>query len=167
MEKIKLSYDVSEYEQKLLEEYNKNCDTYNSQPTINEVSKNILLRNQQILKEFEYLDTLNPEPLIEMAMFKKDKSGLSHTIWIDEAGKSRKKKDKLPRIKIQDNNNSDNLVSFLIDKTNPIILAGEFKKRQDISDISEFVKIAYNDLMDVWNQKITGYDFIEKYKKNI
>ena len=165
MDTILVNREISEYEQSLIEKYNQNVELFEKEITLNESALNLKSENKQILKELSLLDTLNEDIFFEMANFMKKDSGLSHNIWLDDMGCERNNKHNLMRIKIQDSKDSKNLVPISISKE-PEILAGKFKnKNEDISDIIEFIKNSYEDLVKHWNQEISSLDFMMKYKK--
>ena len=60
-----------------------------------------------------------------------------------------------------DPDDSHNFISVSISKT-PAILAGEFKKKININDIFNFIKINYIDLMKIWNGQA---DFLDIFGK--
>ena len=166
MKKINLNYEVSDYEKSLIQEYNDNCIFYDSQKTLNEDAMRVFHRNSEIILILEELDTLNEDIMFEMANFKKEKSGLDFNIWIDDAGSARKNTHHTPRLKVQDPDDEKNLVSVSIDENNPVILAGKFKKKQNLNQLFDYIRTNYNDFMEVWNQNIDATDFINKHNIN-
>lgn len=90
---------------------------------------------------------------------------LPYVIWIDPAGSEREVPHDKRRLKIVDPNNSANRVSVKIDEYDPVILAGSFEnKNTDIKPAFEFIKKYYNNLMDIFDGKITIRKFVEKLK---
>lgn len=161
---IILNEDRGFYENSLVEKYNQNLELLEREITLNSNALKLQSENKEILKELNSLDTLNEDIFFEMANFMKKDSGLSHNIWLDDMGCERNNKHNLMRIKIQDSKDSKNLVPISISKE-PEILAGKFKnKNEDISDIIDFIKVAYEDLVKHWNQEISSLDFMMKYK---
>lgn len=142
------------YENELLKEFN----------VLSQSNSNVD-RWCEIITEFLYLDSFNEDIFFEMAGFKKEKSGLPFNIWLDDMGIMRNNTHKKPRIKVQDPDDPKNFISYLIDRNNPKILAGKFKKKQNDIDIISFIKNTYDDLMKLWNQEIDSTDFINKHKK--
>ena len=141
------------YVKELIEEYNSNCEK-------NDTSS--FVRNSHIKLLLEALDAFNEDIFFEMARFPKERSGLNYSLWLDDAGESRTNKHYLPRLKVVDPSDKNNLISVSISR-NPEILAGKFKKNENISDVFEFIKKSYDDLMKLWNNEIIGADFIMKY----
>lgn len=151
------------YENSLLVEYEfleKEKDKYFQ---IDDQYQNILNKMSKIENELDELDSFNEDICFEMANFHREDSGLSCNFWLDELGKDRKKKDKSPRIKIEDPNHKGNFISISI-SPNPKILAGKFDKSTNINDIFNFIRKNYTDLMKVWNKEMTTLDFMNKYK---
>lgn len=122
------------------------------------------IENKNIYNELNLLDTFNEDIMFEMANFNKKISGLSHDIWIDEAGCERENTHYLPRLKIADSKNSRNRIPIKIDKEEPVILAGKFTGKENIDDIITFIKSSYSDLMKVWNKEESATWFIDKYR---
>ena len=117
------------------------------------------------MEDYTYLfeELINEEVFFEMANFHKEESGLKHNIWLDEMGKDRKNTHHLMRIKVEDPKDKTNLVPVEISKS-PKILAGAFtNKNEDISDVYEFIKRAYDDLVAHWNKQMTSLQFMKKY----
>ena len=160
MEKIDLKYQLSDYENHLIEVYNKNCDIYNSQNTLSESAKTAYTENKSIYNELTLLDTFNEDIMFEMSTFKKEKSGLPFNIWLDDAGIYRTNKHSQPRLKVQDPDDLNSFISVLIDKDEPKILAGKFKRKQNLKSVFEYIKTNYEELIKVWNQEIDASDFI-------
>lgn len=145
----------------LIEEYNTNILNLDN---LSEAAS-LIRRNKNILNELSLLDTFDEDILFEMASFSPKQSGLPFEIWLDEEGCERKNTHNQPRIKVTDPNDKHNKVPILISK-NPCILAGGFIKKTDIDDVFNFIIKAYDDLMLVWNRKITIDDFKDKYRKD-
>lgn len=97
------------------------------------------------------------EYLVEMALLRKTKTGLPVNIWIDEMGSARNVKHNIPRLKIQNDYNSnrtDNTLSIEISK-NPKILSGTQNiKDKDINIIYKFIKRNLDLLLKHWNEEI-------------
>ena len=144
--------NFGEYINSLLEKYLSNEKKINSQPILNESSIELISENKNILRELELLDVLNENIFFEMASLYREDTGLKFTLWIDDAGKRRKIKHNEPRLKVEDPDDSDNFVSISI-SMNPEVLAGEFKKKQKLKDVFEFIKENYTELMAVWNNQ--------------
>ena len=166
MNKIILDESRGFYEDSLIEKFNKNLEIMNNSSTLDERSKEAWNENKDISILLEIFDTLNEDIFFEMANFQKKDSGLKHNIWLDDMGKDRKNKHYGMRLKVEDPKDPKNLVPVSI-SMEPKILAGEFKnKKENISDVFEFIKLAYTDLVDHWNKKISSLDFMIKYKIN-
>ena len=97
------------------------------------------------------------EYLIEMALLRKSKTGLPVNIWIDEMGSARNVKHNIPRLKIQNDYNSnrtDNTLSIEISE-NPKILSGmQNIKDKDMNIIYDFIKRNLDLLLKHWNEEI-------------
>lgn len=163
-EKLIIREEREDYENSLLNEYEMLEKEKDGYFLADDQYNNVINRLNKIEEEFDILDSFNDNMFFEMANFQKRDSGLSCNFWIDEDGKDRKKKDHLPRVKIEDPNHPRNFVSISISKT-PEILAGKFDKSTNINDIYDFIIKAYDDLMKVWNKEMTSLQFMTKYKK--
>ena len=163
-EKIIIREERENYENSLLDEYEKLENEKNGYFLTDDQYNDISTRLNEIENEFAILDSFNKNVFFEMANFQRSDSGLSCNFWIDEEGKDRKKKDYQPRVKVEDPNHPRNFISISISKE-PKILAGKFDKTTNINDIYDFIKKSYNDLMAVWNKQMTSLQFMIKYKK--
>lgn len=130
------------------------------------------------MKSFvDYVKETDNEICFEMSSFKKDKSGLPVNLWIDDAGNDRNKElpHNIIRLKMQNNTDShldkDNLIPIKIDKYNPEILLKKGKyqlgiKETQLKDVFNFIIEWYDELVQVYEQKLDIDDFKEMVKNN-
>lgn len=135
--------------------------------------KNLLLSILKDIKENSHYDwnsiTLLEKNyngiLLEAPDIKAENSNLSHDIWLDGGSNVRNMQHNKPRLKIKSNHDKLKMISIEISE-NPKILSGKFDKHEDISDILDFIKDNYVELLDLWNNPKDVKDFILKNNKN-
>lgn len=144
-----------ENEKDALEFYNNLIDS----ESINYIRSNIELinTNKDVVEETIRLITEN-EILMEMANLSPKRTRLQATIWSDNNGVSRNKKDKQPRVKIS---TSDVEVSVSIGPKPKILASTKNIKQSDIKKIKEamdYVGRNYDLFLKHYNDKTNEFD---------
>lgn len=111
---------------------------------------------------------VNENLLYEMAILRKEKTGLPIHLWVDDSGFTRDIRHNLPRLKMQANKSDspsrDNLIPISISST-PMILAGKEKLKMSLKDLKEvikYIKDNYDLFLAHYNQEIDLDELKEK-----
>ncbi len=97
--------------------------------------------------------------LIEMANLEPRRTGLSVYIWLDEFGKNRKAKHRIPRLKVAEDNPSDLIATVSIEET-PRLLNGKLNNLK-LHSVKKWISMNLGTLLKHWNREYDIGDVLD------